>query len=621
MLKKEVNETLKQTLYLLALVIVIPLIVLAISKLFSSSLSYIQLFFFIFQVGLVVFSMFMGISLFSKEMKDRGMEYLLTLPYSRYQLLGFKLVPRALSVAAVFGIYVLILLVSGINPETSKEVFVLPTGVLVFMGFSFFIIGISFSITRKGIIISALATFFSFLFFLFIIYLILPAAIFINGYHGYYSNKLEDIFTASPNSIFYFEGILLIGTFAAFLYAFKHFNLGSIRAFIKRYLKVFIPILIIVNIIAIAWASTNLWTPKDHFYLTDSHQLIESNFFDTKVYNSGSTTKIDIGEIFWWNFSLEKDNYFYTITYGTNGYKLVRFDLQGTEDEAETIYEAKTNTALRELYTYQDSFATIMKKNRNSERLFYLLLLKLGKGITNKIQIPYQGRNAIFYPKLFGTDEIAGKRFWLVRFGYDKMNKLYRAWEDGKIEYLSSTDRPPVYTRGMLFTKVGNSIHINRFSSQGLELEKKLSVDKGFALYAPLSSNLDQRPFKELYGADKGEDPYWRKKVYRLDLNTLEIDEVQELRNTTGLIAYAHPDNWYYVELDPQCKWTQFTLKKMYRLHEGRVELLKEFEPIKIQLRRDYFAIFNTGMVVSSNGNTKVYSLPDMKEIQFKGLY
>ena len=102
MLKKEITDVLKQTFYFLVAVLILPgiLIVTAMVR----DVSYFQIFFPLFQFGLLFWALFMGISLFSTERGQRGMEYLLSLPYSRLRLIGLKILPRATVVLALYSV-------------------------------------------------------------------------------------------------------------------------------------------------------------------------------------------------------------------------------------------------------------------------------------------------------------------------------------------------------------------------------------------------------------------------------------------------------------------------------------------------------------------------------------
>ena len=90
--------------------------------------------------------------------------------------------------------------------------------------------------------------------------------------------------------------------------------------------------------------------------------------------------------------------------------------------------------------------------------------------------------------------------------------------------------------------------------------------------------------------------------------------------NRSGFFAYSFPDTWYYTSVDPESTYARMILKKLYRVKQGKAELIKEFEPDVFSWPRDYFGIFNTGMVLRREGKTTVYRLPGLEEIEFKKL-
>jgi len=100
MLKKEINDVLKQIVFFTAAVLLLPAL-LIITKIIPHQ-SYFSVFFPLFQFGLIFLAFFMGSSLFSLEHGQRGMEYLLSLPYSRLKLIGFKILPRLIAVMIFF---------------------------------------------------------------------------------------------------------------------------------------------------------------------------------------------------------------------------------------------------------------------------------------------------------------------------------------------------------------------------------------------------------------------------------------------------------------------------------------------------------------------------------------
>jgi hypothetical protein len=298
MLKKEVKEVIKQSLVFIVIAAVMPILVLLVSRLFGSALSYGEVFFFVFHVGLLIFSVFMGTSLFSRDIGDGGMEYLLTLPYSRLQLLAIKLVPRFLAVMAVFVLYVILLLITGMSPDTSAAVPLLDTDTVFFLCISLFIIGVPFSITGGSIVISGLATGFTFMVYLAVIHLIFPAAMLLKGREIHYIHTLFHTTWRVPGYLYFFAAALLLVFITAFIYAFKRFDLGPARGLVKRYLKVFIPIFIIVIVVSLVWAAMQLRTPKKSYYLTGSHQLLESNAYSARIYDKTAVKEISEGDFY-----------------------------------------------------------------------------------------------------------------------------------------------------------------------------------------------------------------------------------------------------------------------------------------------------------------------------------
>jgi ABC-type transport system involved in multi-copper enzyme maturation permease subunit len=624
MLKKEVKEVIKQSLVLIVTAVVIPIPVLLVSRLFGSALSYSEVFFFVFHVGLLVFSVFMGTSLFSRDMGDGGMEYLLTLPYSRLQLLAIKLVPRFLAVLAVFGLYVLLLLVTGFSPNTTDTLPLLATGGVFFLCISLFIIGVPFSITRGSIVISGLATLFALMVYLGIIHLFYPTALLLKGFEIYYIHSLFQPLWNMPDYIWFSAVTLLLGSFLAFIYAFKGFDLGTARRVIKRYLKVFIPVFVIVVVVSLVWAATQLWTPRKFYYLTNSHQLVESDDLSARIYDKTGVKEISEGDFYWGYSPVEKGNYLYTTYNSRYDSKFVRLNLRDPNYSVEVIYTAKGNTSIRRLYTFNNVFAFFERRYRDRQSIFFLVVVQPETGDFREIEVPIYTRVRIsmIYPRVFGADEVDGKRFWLVYLGYYKERPIQRVWENGTVEKLATTDIIPFYVNGMLITGDENSIMINKITPEGLEVIKTHPVEKDFSFLPFYRRNLDHFPVKELYGGvkDRSKTYLW-KKLLRLDLETFELEEIKPAdENRTGFFHYSFPDTWYYTSVDPVSTYTRRIFKKLYRLKQGKPELIKEFEPVIFHWQKDFFGIFNTGMVLKKDGKITVYSLPALEEIEYKKL-
>jgi ABC-type transport system involved in multi-copper enzyme maturation permease subunit len=624
MLKKEVKEVIKQTLVFMVIAAVMPVPVLLISSLFGSSLSYGELFFFLFHVGLWIFSVFMGTSLFSRDMGDGGMEYLLTLPYSRLQLLAIKLVPRFLAVLAAFVLYVLLLFITGMDPETAQALPLLSAGNIFFLCVSLFIIGVPFSIGRGGIVISGLATLFAFMAYLLIIHLFYPTALALKGYEIYYLHSLFQSLGSLPGYLWFSAVTLIMGSLMAFIFAFKRFNLGTARGVVKRYLKVFVPIFIIIVVVSTVWAVVQLWNPWKLYYLTGSDQLVESSDLTTKIYDRAGVTEIDMGDIYWTYLGAEKDHYMYSIYRSRYDTKVLRLDLRDPAYQLEEVYRVRGNAGIysRGFCMYKDTLAFFERRWEHSRRIYYLVVLHPDTGTFKKTQLHGPSRVDI-YPDVIGAGEMQGKRFWLVYFSTHREWDVVRIGEDGHKEKLGITYIKPVYINGMLITGDEKSLTINKVTPQGLQVIKTHLAGK--ILVSPFGRrNLEHVPVKELYfyaGSRNYRKPYLREKLLRLDLETLELEEITPPgENKEGFFHYSHPDTWYYTTVDPESTYSRKILKKLYRVKEGKAELIKEFEPYVFSRPKDYFGIFNTGIVLRKNGKTRVYRLPGLEEIEFKKL-
>jgi hypothetical protein len=222
---------------------------------------------------------------------------------------------------------------------------------------------------------------------------------------------------------------------------------------------------------------------------------------------------------------------------------------------------------------------------------------------------------------VFGADAFEGKRFWLVYFGYYKKRPIQKVWENGTVEKIGTTDITPVYVNGMLITGDEKSIIFNKLTPEGLEVIQTHPGEKDISF--PLDRrNLDHYPVKELYAGVKNySKAYLWEKLLRLDLETLELEEIKPVgENRSGFFDYSFPNTWYYTTVGPDSTYSRMILKKLYRVKEGKTELIKEFEPVIFHWQKDYFGIFNTGMVLRKNGKTKVYRLPGLEEIEFKKL-
>jgi hypothetical protein len=585
--------------------------------------AYVELFLPVYQLGLLVFSLFLGILLFAADMRDDGMEYLLTLPYSRLQLLMYKVVPRAAALILFYVLYLLLTAVLGRGLD--MQMFTVP--MLFYLCVSLFVIGISFSVFRGSFIISMIATGFIFFVYLAVVRILNPLVGLLKteSTWGFYETISEPFWWEMPPSV-YFAGFSLLAAFAAaFVYAFKRFELGSPRNFIRRYLNVFIPVVVVALAVSLFWAYQEAPLPWKHYYLTANNRLIESSYRTTRIYHKTGVSKLDSRFHFWGSF-VEKDQYLYTHSYSWSGPEILRIDPENNSEE--TFYRARGNNRLWYfIYAYKDTIATIEGDTKAGTRL--LLLIDIGTKSVKRIKVAENiKRWNTYYPHVFAADEIEGRRFWLLYGGTYGGWATRAVWEDGTLESLGVSGMRPIYANGMLITRDKKQLVFKRITTEGTRLidKKTLPVGKGLHFRRALTNSLDRGPILELYGVVT-EDTYdiykdKIKKVLRVDLKTLEITEVKSLEGQRGMVVHRHPDTWYYIkkEYDPAAE--ESILKGLYRLKQGTLELVKEFEPMSISYgnRKNYFGVYDTGFVLKKDGKVSVYSLPDLQPITFDEL-
>jgi hypothetical protein len=93
MIKKEFRDTLRILLESSVLLLAIPLTI-GISILFGTYLPYGDFIYVIVILTVLAFACYSGLAMFRSERKDKGFEYLLTLPYSKWKIFICKWLPR-----------------------------------------------------------------------------------------------------------------------------------------------------------------------------------------------------------------------------------------------------------------------------------------------------------------------------------------------------------------------------------------------------------------------------------------------------------------------------------------------------------------------------------------------
>lgn len=101
---KELKETLRQTVFIIAFIILIPLLYLTDQAVCSSGVSFLEYMSNGLDLFILITAFYLAYNMFKVEERDGATEYLLSLPISRWNILKYKVVPRT----AVLAILLLI---------------------------------------------------------------------------------------------------------------------------------------------------------------------------------------------------------------------------------------------------------------------------------------------------------------------------------------------------------------------------------------------------------------------------------------------------------------------------------------------------------------------------------
>lgn len=629
MLNKEIKNIIRQAAYFLFIVLLVSTLIRLIVSLKGTEIPFLELFFSTLHVGMLMFSIILGISLFSSERKDNGLEYLLTMPYSRIQLLTLKIIPRILVLAMLFGLYILLLSIFNIQPTTSAYTPLLPHNIFSFLYFSSFIIGLPFAINRVGIIVNTFASGLGLLVFTGFIYLIGSLAY-------YYKYKGFDIFDPfnyqynnSMGHIYFFTISFLLLLIISLYYSFKKFNLGTTKPFFKRFSMVFLPAIVIIFIVSTIWGHSQLFTMWKSYYLTANHQLIEGDWEGICIYDQKGSHKMRENEGYSLYSSIEKDGFLYFINWQSGSYKIVKLNPNKPHIPPSELYNFKGNEQTWLLYSSKEYCAFITHTKWSTNRItnsidYYLVVVHTNTGEQKRIKLPFSGISKhSLQAYLFGANKEEGNRYWLACYDFNKRKEMIRIWEDGRIDQLGTTIMWPSFINGILYSSTNQALILSTLDTEGLTEIKKISVDKNFALIDGKYQYLDQSPSNLVYAATYGNKPYQIKKIFWFDLNSHELSEIKELENTYGKFYYIHPDQWFYVEMEhrnDEDNWSIDKIIKVNRIYGDKTEWIKEIDPFEIKRGESYFNIFNSGIVVKKGNKINVFSLPDMKEIHYKQL-
>ena len=616
MLKKEISDVLKQTVFFIVLSLTLPAF-LVIATIIPNT-SYFSVFFPMFQFGLLFGAFFMGASLFSVEQGQRGMEYLLSLPYSRYQVVGIKILPR-LATVLLFYVMFTILYTSG-----GEDLVALSFISFTFIYFSLYLISLALSASSESFLVLFVISLFSLFIYFGLGYSVYWLVVKAKGYI-YYVVKTSPFFTGELESItvkiILFVGFcILIPLMAAFILSIKKFDIRPSRVYNIRFIKFFAPLFVLGLLASFFFAYQVVDAGYSSYYLTRDHKLIEFNYyFGFRIYDGKNVHKIQ-DEFSYFDPAVEDNQYVYGTTYDN---KILRIDT--SDYSIDNLYEAPQGKRfmwgrylyqLKGLQKNENIIALLEREIDYSERTLVLLVL-IDESLKKIKQIPLdtdpvKGHYSL---SIFAADRSDGNHFWLATaWKHDEGTNVFRLWEDGRIEKLGSTQKFPVYINGLLFTYSEKEIIISKDKDGQFESIRRIPNMKDYLFgYGYWRADLSDTQVKEIYGRtyrsmeELKKGPMWAK----LNLETFEIEELSE---TKRMLYCFGPDECYFEEKDLEAG-----ILNIYRYQNDQSKLIRSF---RISFKKTFYPyeILENGIVLRRGKKVKVYAFPDLKEIKFKKL-
>lgn len=625
MIKKEWREVGKQSLSFILLyagmVLSIFLQNLLQDKPFEGDMATIGL-----GLGLLTFSMLLGISPFAQDSKQKGMEYLLTLPYSRRRLLLIKLLPRLAAIVLFYFMFVLQYSLMGNNAFAG--------GFTIFSlaYFSLFLISFSLSVVHENFIVQsiwagvALCSYIALCLYICALgsswRFAMPISWTAPGHWRDLAYDLPSLFTAI--AVFLLMAVPFV---VSFFLAFKKFDLKPSRTFNRRQLLFFVPLLLLALAASLGVSylvQKSSAFDEGHYFFLGNRQLLKTSWPGKLILvDKTLRRRLDTKRSFFWDWNVfEAPGKLFLTAYdvknsSTSVIRLNMGDL--TWDTVRSIPQGylanPANSAFRQ---YGQNLVFLQRSREEAERRGMQSTLPFKSDrldlviidMTNEKSkiLPYQSPlfRSKYQPVIFAHDEIDNRQFWLI--GYQG-TKIIRLWEDGRAEDLGFSQKMPAYFWHLLFSYSAKSLAIRRLLVSGSETVKE--IDGEFKISGFFYNSLDKDNIKEVY-AIRG------KRIVRLDLTTLAVDDVGPDRGSIWLVP---PGDFYYVENEgwPHRDRAQpDRWRKIYRLQNGKMIFLKQLDfrgPDFGHVWMDKF-----GITLRENGMTRLFAFPDLRELKFKKL-
>jgi ABC-type transport system involved in multi-copper enzyme maturation permease subunit len=617
MLKKECRDILIQSFFFAVAMVALPAIIF-LTRIIPKQ-PYAAIFIPTFQSGMLFWALFMGVSLFSSERGQKGMEYLLSLPYSRLKLLAIKVLPRFLSILFFYVVFLILYYQGG------RDFVALALFSLSFLYFVLFFISLSLSALSDNFLVISLVSLFALVVFNEVFFLIPWLIMRREGITEYSWSEISSTFLQlewTAESWLSFPVLILAALFLliplglAMLASFKKFDVRPSKIYGRRYFKFLVPSLVLGILGAALTISIGIDRGPKEFYLTRDQKLIETTYLYAKIYDQNKVAKLKVH--FFPYYCWDDPPYLYYFDWG-NG--LVR--LNTATVTTEMIYQ-EPKLARKHYWGFSSRFKfgntiVLFEPRRLPDEIQLVLIDTATKNVT-RIPFKHDFFRDSDAPHILDSTVRERKTSWLVFFSNSTKHPL-RLWEDGHVDNLEYKDKildksSAHYVNGMLFLTNNDGLTIFKEDHNVFVAVKNFPKEDRpwywMWTWGLFPENEGSVRIKEFYGKRKD-------RLVRIDLETLDIEDMGEWKKIEdgffiGLY-FKMPYEFYYSENNGR----EQTIK-IFKLEGNQKILLKTFENFDGQQRINGFEISKGGLVIQRGKKVQVYSLPDLKEIQYKGL-
>lgn len=565
---------------------------------------------------LLILSMLMGISIFAMDGKQKGVEYLLTLPIRRGRLLFEKLMPR---LAVVIFFYLLYLMINALFGQLALAG-LFPLFSLIYFGL--FFISFSFSASSDNFVV---------LFILAGFYTLLYGAACLGILGLGYAWKTVLPFWLAYDFAFHDElirlGIVVFALMAlpflvSFFVAFKKFDFRPVRRFNRRRLRLLVPSLVLAAATALGFCYLSIKKPSFPIetYLTEKHQLVRLSWtgnYEIRDLTGWRQGTLGRGLFGGW-LMLEREQKLYFAVFSeekrATSYDIVRFD---PGDQKAMILCRIPDRFLvswggHAFSHYHNSFVFLERSRSEADRpgmqwslplksdQLNLVIVNQESGETRKILFVDPLLLRCYQPRIFATDIAHGRRFWLIKSG-DNRGEITRLWENGAVEDLGQAWGSPGYVNHLLFLFGRDSLQILRLLEKGTTLVKEIT---GRFKRAEPFRIIDQENLPAIFLYQDGQLVFF-------DLNTLQPTAVIPHK---GFVQQFSANESFLIE--PRRGPDPARGLNVYRLREGGATFLKK---IAVDYgRAEQFFVGRNGIIVSRGKGFLAYAFPDLRELEFK---